>query len=210
MDLDAVKHMLDEKWGSKANNSSEFNKSTTGNIRDVDVMSYAMYPQVYDEFMENVRIHGELSYLDTVTFLTGMSIGQELSVTLEKGKELIIKLISVGESNADGIVNIQFEVNGQPRMTHIKDKSVLSEVKTRAKASKQILGSVGAPMSGVVLETKVNKGDIVKVGDPLMVLSAMKMETVVASPASGKVVKIEITAGDHVDANDLLVDIEEN
>ena len=159
--------------------------------------------------MDHVREFGKLNYVDTRTFLTGMKVGQELNVKLERGKELIVKLISVGEPNADGIVNVQFELNGQPRMCHIKDKSVGGEVQTRPKAIKTILGSVGAPMPGVVLETKVSKGDKVTVGDGLVVLSAMKMETVVSSPVSGVVKKVIVTAGDQVDAGDLVVEIDE-
>ena len=66
----------------------------------------AMYPAVFDEFMERQDEYGKLSYLDTRTFLTGMKVGEELNVSLEKGKHLILKLISVGETSKDGIANI--------------------------------------------------------------------------------------------------------
>lgn len=159
--------------------------------------------------MDHVRQFGKLNYVDTRTFLTGMKVGQELNVTLEPGKELFVKLISVGEPNNDGIVNVQFELNGQPRMCHIKDKSVGGDIQSRPKAIKNVLGSIGAPMPGVVLETKVAKGDQVKVGDGLIVLSAMKMETVVSSPVNGAVKKVIVTAGDQIDAGDLVVEVEE-
>lgn len=202
VDLETTKNMLEEKWGSK----SEYRSDSTV-IRDVDVMSYIMYPSVFDEYMEHRRKNGNLSYLDTRTFLTGMKVGQELNVTLEPGKHLIVKLVSIGPPNPEGLVNVQFEVNGQMRVTRIQNRSLGGDVKTRLKAMKDVKGSVGSPMRGIVLETKVHQGDSVKAGDQLLVLSAMKMETAVCSPVNGIVNKILVTAGDSVDAGDLLIEI---
>jgi pyruvate carboxylase len=72
---------------------------------------------------------------------------------------------SVGDTSKDGIVHLQFELDGQPRSVHVKDKRAGIQEKKRLKALKGVTGSIGAAMPGVVLETKVKKGDKVNKGD---------------------------------------------
>jgi pyruvate carboxylase len=50
-------------------------------------------------------------------------------------------------------------------------------------------------MSGVVVELRVHVGSTVKKGDPIAVLSAMKMEMVISAPHAGKIDQIEVTEG---------------
>ena len=63
-------------------------------------------------------------------------------------------------------------------------------------------------MPGTVIDVKAKVGDVVKKGDPLVVLSAMKMETVVKSPVSGKVLKVAIINGQKLQGDDLLLEID--
>ena len=58
-----------------------------------------------------------------------------------------------------------------------------------------------------MIESLLRRGDIIEAGTPMVVLSAMKMETVVAAPVTGQVAAITVGAGDDVKAGDLLVTI---
>jgi biotin carboxyl carrier protein len=62
-----------------------------------------------------------------------------------------------------------------------------------------------APMPGLVLDIKVAPGDIVKKGDALLVLEAMKMENILKSPIEGVIKKIAVEKGTAVEKNALLL-----
>lgn len=67
-------------------------------------------------------------------------------------------------------------------------------------------GSVKAPLPGVILEVCVKVGDVVKVGDKVLLLEAMKMENTIASDLAGKVLEIKVEAGTTVlEGADLVV-----
>ena len=84
----------------------------------------------------------------------------------------------------------------------------LQEVKSNPKAIKGVKGSVGAPMPGTVIDVKVKEGDKVVKGQPLIVLSAMKMEMVVQSPVSGTIKSVVAEKDMKVQGDDLIMDIE--
>lgn len=64
---------------------------------------------------------------------------------------------------------------------------------------------VKAPMPGLVLHIKVSVGDVVKKGDTLIILEAMKMENAIKSPTDAVIKSIGVTAGQAVDKNHVLV-----
>jgi biotin carboxyl carrier protein len=64
-----------------------------------------------------------------------------------------------------------------------------------------------APLTGIVYEINVKVGDVVAVDDPLLVLEAMKMKTVVGAHKAGRVVAVLVAEGDAVDADQPMVTI---
>lgn len=184
--------------------SSRFNK-----ITECDVASYNMYPKVYEDFRKIQEQYGDLSVLPTKNFLAPPKIGEEIIVTIEQGKTLIIKCNAVGDLNKEtGIREVYFELNGELRKVSVTDKKSNVETVSRPKADAHSPNQVGAPMAGVLVEVKVHKGSEVKKGDAVAVLSAMKMEMVISAPTAGLVADVLVKEGDNVDASDLLVVIE--
>jgi biotin carboxyl carrier protein len=58
--------------------------------------------------------------------------------------------------------------------------------------------SVKSPLPGVILDVAVKPGDVVKTGQKLFVLEAMKMENIISSDKDGKIIEIKVQKGDSV------------
>ncbi|KAI8388513.1 pyruvate carboxylase [Radiomyces spectabilis] len=193
LDMTQLKEELIEKYGK--------------DIRDYDVISAALYPKVFAEYRDMVSQYGDLSVVPTRYFVAKPEIGEEFHVEIEEGKTLIIKLLAVGPINNTGKRDVYFELNGEARVVGITDKNAAVEMVTREKANLSKPGDVPAPMSGVVIEVRAKEGAHIKAGDPVCVLSAMKMETMVNATVSGKVELVPIQEGDSLSSGDLVARI---
>src|SRR5690625_2120732 len=89
-------------------------------------ISYALYPKVYKEYLEHAERYGDTSALDTPVFFYGLNVGETTSVDIERGKTLIVKLVGVGDVQADGTRNVWFELNGQSREVQVRDEAAES------------------------------------------------------------------------------------
>lgn len=139
---------------------------------------------------------------------------------METGKTIIIKLVAIGQVNElTRKRDVFFLLNGESRVVGIVDEKKeqvdstggagSAKVQKREKADPEDKGQIGAPMTGMVVEIKIKVGQDVKIGDALIVLSAMKMETVVTSTVKGKVKEVLASNNDSVNSGDLIVKIEE-
>jgi pyruvate carboxylase len=195
LDFDAVEKDLRDRYGD--------------GIAEHDVMSYVMYPKVFEEWSEFGAKYGDVSVIPTRQFVAPMQVGQEMSFEIEKGKTLIAKLKFVGPPDESGQREVVMELNGEVRTVRVRDEAVAgtSSAAVRPRADKANASHVSAPMPGACVDVKVAVGDTVEVGQPVAVLSAMKMESVVNATTRGVVSAIYVVVGDTVKAGDLVAEV---
>ena len=177
--------------------------------RDVDVLSYILYPQVYLDYDKHFRQYDNTSVIPTAAFFYGMQSGEEIAVEIEPGKTLIVRYLTTGEARDDGMRTIFFELNGQPREVNVPDRSLEGNLHKHPKADREDPDHVAAPMPGKVSTVAVSKGQVVKEGERLLSIEAMKMETAVYCPRGAKVKEVHVKPGSVVTAGDLLIVLED-
>src|SRR5205814_373633 len=176
--------------------------------RDVDVISYVMYPQVYLDYEKHHRAYDNTSVIPTPAFFYGLQSGDEINVEIEPGKSLIVKYLTTGMLREDGTRTVFFELNGQPREVVVADRSVEGHLHKHPKADPDDPNHVGAPMPGKVSNVMVKKGQAIKAGERLLSIEAMKMETAVFCPRDAEIADVPVKAGTTVSAGGLLAVLE--
>lgn len=179
-----------------------------GEVTEQDVISYVLYPKVFDQFMQTKQQYGDLSLLDTPTFFFGMRNGETVEIEIDTGKRLIIKLETISEPDENGYRTIYYVMNGQARRISIKDENIKTNTNLKPKADKSNPSHIGAQMPGSVTEVKVTVGEEVKVNQPLLITEAMKMETTIQAPFNGTIKQVTVVNGDAIATGDLLIEIE--
>jgi len=174
-----------------------------------DLFSYIMYPDVFADYARKARDYGDLSALPTPAFFYGRKPGQEISVNIEEGKTLFIRLVNVNPVDAEGRRAVLFELNGMPRQLTIADRSVQPKVKPRVKADPAVPAQIGAPIPGLITALTAGVGAKVTKGDKLLTLEAMKMQTTIYSPCDSVVEQIFVQVGETVESKDLLMRLRE-
>lgn len=130
-------------------------------------------------------------------------------------------LYSVTVGDIEG-KNVQVEVNGIPYTVEL-EKEAAPTIKPIARIAAPTpapspaaarpstpvgKGGICSPLPGVILEIKVKEGEVVKRGQTLMVLEAMKMENDIKADRDGKVTKINVSKGESILEGTELISIE--
>lgn len=135
-----------------------------------------------------------------------------------RGNKYDVELLSLEDNIAEIEVNgsryeveIEQEIKTPKTPKLVRQPAVPSSDSDRAKTSRPTeskgAGHIKAPLPGTILEIKVKVGDVVKSGDQLLVMEAMKMENNITADKEGKVTAINVSPGDSVMEGDSLVEI---
>ncbi|MBC7739449.1 MAG: biotin/lipoyl-binding protein, partial [Candidatus Saccharibacteria bacterium] len=177
-------------------------------VDDEDLNAYLMYPKVFTDYMIRHNAYGPVRSLPTKAFFYGMDPGEEITVELDPGKNLEVRLQAVGETTDDGEVKVFFELNGQPRVIRVANRAIKAKTAAKPKAAEGNPAHIGAPMPGSVASVAVVAGQKVNAGDLLLTIEAMKMETGLHADRAAVVKALYVQPGTQIEAKDLLIELE--
>ncbi len=196
VDLKEIEKMLREKY-----DLSGFDQNQV----DEKVISYAMYPKVYEDYLDHVEHYNDVQRLESHVYFFGLREGEETTLKVFDGKDIIIKYLGRGKADKEGYVTLRFDVDGMVRAIKILDKNLEVKSDRKLKADKNNPAHLASTIPGTVGAVKVKEGDKVTVNMPLLTVEAMKLETTVVSRVNGVVDKIYVAQGDKVNQDDLLI-----
>ena len=194
-DFNSAKLYLDNKFNMNSN------------IRNI--LSHILYPNVYEDYLRHLQSYNDISKLESHVFFYGLNEGEECEVEIEEGKVLTIKLVDIGNIKKNGKRTLVFELNGMIRDVEIRDKNFSGQIKDIEKADMDNPLQIGASIPGKVVNILVKEGEIVKENQPLIIIEAMKMETVMVSKADGVIDDIKVKQGEMVGDKQLLIIMKE-
>lgn len=177
------------------------------NIRNI--LSYALYPKVYKDYLKHINEYGDLSNLESHIFFYGLKEGETCEIEIEEGKTLIVKLVEVQKIDSEGFRTVVFEVNGNRREIKIFDAAFgeRNKIEPTTMADPNNINEIGASIPGIVSKILVSEGDNIKEKQSLIIIEAMKMETNILAPKNGRIENILVKEGQQIKSGQLLVEI---
>jgi len=187
-------------------------------LNDRDVLSYAMFPEVGKQFLEQ-RSSGALTPepldIEPVAEDGIKKAPTEFNVALH-GESYHVKVTGAGPKN-QMLRHFYFMVDGVPEEIVVEtlDEIVLDggtqgAVKSNIASKRRRPtepGDVGVRMPCNVLEVLVKVGQKVDAGQAVLVTEAMKMETEVTAPIAGIVKAVHVVKGEPANPDEVLIEI---
>ena len=174
-------------------------------VKFTDLLSYLLYPKVFEQYFKHVQTYGDVSVIPTRIFFYGMKQGEEAIIDLDRGKSIIVQYQSMSPANEDGTRPVFFKMNGQTRNIEVLDRSVKVTKKENRKAGKTDAKQIAAPLQGMLSKVLVKEGQQVKKNAPLFIIEAMKMETTITASEDLVIKGIHLPETSLVSADDLVL-----
>lgn len=175
-----------------------------------DVLSYALYPKVFENYLKYKEENGDLGRMPSDIFFHGLREGEIGEVEIEEGKILVIKLVEIGRLDDEGYRTLYFDVNDSRRTIKVLDKAsnIVASTEKVQLADPDDNKDIGSSIPGTVAKILVEVGDLVKENQLIAVIEAMKMETEITSSLEGKIESISVKEGDTIESSQLLIRLE--
>ncbi|MBN2663241.1 MAG: biotin/lipoyl-binding protein [Bacteroidales bacterium] len=131
--------------------------------------------------------------------------GTNYTAEIQKAEGNIIEI----EVNGT-IYKVELEKTVKTNKTPKLMRSAVPPPQTREKKINKSLSSkitIKSPLPGIITKILVREGDVVKEGDTLLLMEAMKMENKIETEKAGIVKLIKVKEGDNVLQDDILVEL---
>jgi pyruvate carboxylase len=185
-----------------------FKQKFDASVSFTDLLSYLLYPKVFEEFYAKRKEYGDVWHIPTLNFFYGLKDDEEVLIEIDKGKSIMVRLLTCSEPDEEGKRKVFMRLNGQTRIIEVQDRSRKITTKENEKIDKANTKHLGAPLQGKLSQILIKHGDDVKRNQPLFVIEAMKMETTIAANDAGKIKEIILIAGSMVKTDDLVLVLE--
>jgi acetyl/propionyl-CoA carboxylase alpha subunit len=119
----------------------------------------------------------------------------------------VVEVILEGQSFKFSSKELALETDGKHFILNNRDYFVEKLSGRKIKTADE--GGSISPMPGKILKVLVSEGSLVKKGDPLIIMEAMKMEHTLKASKDAKVILIKYKEGDLVDGQVELVELED-
>jgi biotin carboxyl carrier protein len=146
---------------------------------------------------EGFLVNGEFFHWDI------LEINESYFHILYQNKSYRAELVRVDPASK----TFHIKINGTVYPVRLKDKFdlLLEKMGMNNSVSGKAI-TIKAPMPGLIIDLKVQDGEKVNAGDPLLILEAMKMENIIKSPGEGTVKKVKVKKGESVEKNQVLIE----
>lgn len=152
-----------------------------------DVLTYALFPQIGIKFLEN---------RDNPDAFEPVPTGAAENIPAQPASS----------NSSAGVYSVR--VNGNTYTVEVAESGQLAAVAAQPAAAIVATGdAVKAVLAGNIFKVHVSPGTVVEKDQPLLVVEAMKMETVISAPMAGTIARVFVSEGDAVSVGDPLVEI---